>query len=271
MRTTRSAVTERRSKRTAIDAQPLPRLNPLTAKEKKLLNLSDASIAVQWLNTAKDAKATRSYQRVASVRRQLEEFRSLRAILQEYGTDSRAWKKAARKQERQRALVNAGTKGLTVTFPAIDYDAPAYRRIHRRAERLHSDINEALCKYAFRPRVTYFVAGDVWRSGMVPDDNSRWFEMKIGGWTTVSEADAVLCLVRLDLTGEVGQVRLCETCRDRWRVAAKSNYRFCSSDCRSAFYAKQPNYHARKAANQRKYRRNLKLMGRMRANLRERV
>jgi len=246
-------------------------LNPQTAREEKALNLSDAAVAVQWLNAAKDAKATRSYQRVVSIRRQLEEFRSLRARLQEYGTDSHAWKKAARKQEKQRALVNAGKRGLTVTFPAVDYDTPAYRRIYSRAERLHSEVNAALCKYAFRPRVTYFVAGDVWRGGMVPDDNSRWFQMKTGGWTTVSEADAVLCLVRLDLTGEIGKVRLCETCLDRWRVAAKSNYRFCSSDCREAFYAKQPNYHARKAANQRKYRRNLKLMGRIAASLQERV
>ena len=92
---------------------------------------------------------------------------------------------------------------------------------------------------------------------MVPDSNKRWFQMKINAWT-ISEADVVLALVRLDLSGEVHKVRLCEMCKDRWRVAEKSNYRFCSAQCREAFYVSQPGYDEQKAKNQRKYRTNLK-------------
>ena len=92
---------------------------------------------------------------------------------------------------------------------------------------------------------------------MVPDENKRWFQMHIGN-ETISEADAVISLVRLAESGDLGKVRLCEMCKERWRVAAKRNYRFCSDQCREAFYAKAPDYHSRKAANQRKYREGLK-------------
>jgi hypothetical protein len=92
---------------------------------------------------------------------------------------------------------------------------------------------------------------------MVPDQKERWFQMYVGD-QTISEADAVISLVRLAETGDLRKVRLCEMCKERWRVAAKRNYRFCSGECREAFYAKAPDYHSRKAANQRKYRENLK-------------
>ena len=81
--------------------------------------------------------------------------------------------------------------------------------------------------------------------------------MRIGD-KTINEGDAVISLVRLAETGELVKVRLCEMCKERWRVAAKRNYRFCSDQCREGFYTKSPDYHSRKAANQRKYRENLK-------------
>jgi hypothetical protein len=255
MKTTRTAVTHK--ERTAIDAQPLPRLNPQTAREEKLFNLTDGRVVVEWLNAAKKARSS-GYERVVSIRRQLVELRSLRVRLTEYGTDSSAWKKAYRQLEKQRALVKAGKKGREVGFPAIDTDSPEYKRLYRQTERLHSAVNEALCRYAFRPRVTYFVASGVWRGGMVPDDNSRLFVTSVSG-QTISEADAALSLVRLDLIGEIERVRLCENCQARWFARAKSNYRFCrGDDCREEFYAKDPGYHPRKAANQRAYRKRLK-------------
>ncbi len=55
---------------------------------------------------------------------------------------------------------------------------------------------------------------------MVPDENKRWFQMHIGN-ETISEADAVISLVRLAESGDLGKVRLCEMCKERWRVAAK--------------------------------------------------
>src|SRR6266581_3478633 len=104
-----------------------------------------------------------------------------------------------------------------------------------------------------RSRTNWVRAG----SRLFRHENKRWFQMTIGQ-ETISEADAALSLVRLAETGELGKVRLCEMCKERWRVAAKRSYRFCSDRCREDFYAKAPDYHGRKAANQRRYRENLK-------------
>ena len=178
-----------------------------------------------------EAKATASLQRVVTIRRQLEELRALRTRLQEFGPDPRKWQKFLRKYEAQKATVRAGKKGRAVHFPGGrgDTEGRPYKRLYSQTEGLHSAVNEALCRYAFRPRVTYFVASEIWRGGMVPDDNSRWFQMRMDHQTTISEADAVLSLVRLDLAGEIEKVALCQVCRNRWYVQAKRNYRFCGS------------------------------------------
>jgi hypothetical protein len=127
------------------------------------------------------------------------------------------------------------------------------RQLHER----HVALNLALARYAFRPRATYVIAGRGWIFGMAPDANRRWFQTSIGN-ETISEADAVLSLVRLAETGDLVKVRLCEMCKERWLFAGKRNNRFCSDSCREEFYARSPDYHNRKAANQRKYRERLK-------------
>ena len=67
-----------------------------------------------------------------------------------------------------------------------------------------------------------------------------------------------MALMRLAEIGDLHKVCMCEVCKASWLFAAKSNYRFCSAQCREAFYAKAPEYHSRKAANQRNYRERLK-------------
>ena len=79
-----------------------------------------------------------------------------------------------------------------------------------------------------------------------------------GGSFPITEGDVAMALVRLYADGDLGKVRLCETCHNQWRVAAHSNYRFCSKECREQFYKSQPDYHERKAKNQRQYRKNEK-------------
>lgn len=252
--------------RTGLNVQPFPKWGAKDARQALRFTFSDAAVAVQWLNAAKEAKATAAYQRVLAIRQQLEEFGPLRVRLREYGADSHAEKAFIRKLEEQRALVKAGQKAKEVRLPAINYNSPIYKRLYRQAEHLHSEINEALLRYTFVPRVTFFIAEGAWLGGMAPKSNSRWFETKIQPvkhqpWISLSEPDAVLSLVRLDLTGEIAKVRLCENCGERWRVATKSDAKFCSAECRQGFYAKRPEYHARKAANQRKYRMKLKQRG----------
>jgi len=122
----------------------------------------------------------------------------------------------------------------------------------------HGALLERLAKYVFRPCVSYTMTSDEWRIGLVPDANRRSFQTKIGRFT-VTEADAVMSLVRLDASGELNKVKLCEMCQVKWRVALGPTIRFCPGNvCRDAFYAKSPGYHERKKKNQEKYRQGLK-------------
>lgn len=130
-------------------------------------------------------------------------------------------------------------------------------RVQRRLQDRHVALNLQLSKYVFRPRATYVIAGRSWIFGMVPDENKKWFKVDSGD-EVLSEADAVLCLVRLAESGDLARVRRCEMCKDKWLFAAKRNHRFCSDDCRESFYAVSPDYHGRKATNQQKYRERLK-------------
>lgn len=260
---TGNTVTHSKSKRTAVDAQPFPRVIPHTARQKRLDTLSDAEVLVGWLNAAIEAKATRSFARVVFILMQLEQLRELRARLQQYNANPQAEKSAIRELEKQRALVRAGKKGHAVQFPGRDINTETYKKLYRKTDRLHSALNEALSRYSFVPRVTIFLARDDWHGGMVPGENSRWFQIKViraGKFPqTISEADAVLSLVRLDLIGEIRKVRPCYMCQVRWFVRTRSNYRFCGKECREAFYATHPDYHTRKAGAQRKYRLRKKL------------
>jgi hypothetical protein len=193
---------------------------------------------VQWLNAS---KGTASHERVALIRRELEDLPS------EFATHAGAY------MHRSGGVLRLGEppRGKRRDWPKEKL------KVQQHLDDRHVALNEALEKYVFRPRATYIISGRAWMFGMVPDENMNWFKMYFGNETT-SEADAVMSLVRLAETGDLGKVRLCETCKERWRFAAKRNYRFCSDQCRESFYAKSPDYHSRKAANQRKYRVNLK-------------
>ncbi|MGH9727511.1 MAG: hypothetical protein ACRD4V_02835 [Candidatus Acidiferrales bacterium] len=201
------------------------------------------------MNAAQDSKATASYSRVIEIHRGLSEFAECRAQLRK-PVNAKKWNAALAQLEEQRRLVAAGKKGATIDFPATRKHSPD---LLLRAQGLHSAVNQSLYRYIFRPRLTYFIHAELWMGGMVPDARSEWFEVPLNGFR-VSEADAVLALVRLDLTGELGKVRVCEMCHRRWCVAGRSHYRFCSKGCREAWYESQPDYHERKARNARRYR-----------------
>ena len=200
--------------------------------------LGDADRVVQWLNAS---NGTASHERVMLIHRELEDLPS------EFAAHAGAYVHSSG-GVLQLGEARDGKRG---DWPKEKLKAQ--RQLHDR----HVALNRALENYIFRPRATYAILGGGWLFGMVPDENRRWFQISIG-YETISEADAVISLVRLAETGDLGKVRLCEMCKERWRVAAKRNYRFCSNQCREGFYAKSPDYHSRKAANQRKYRENLK-------------
>jgi hypothetical protein len=246
--------------RSAFDAQPIPRLKGQNARQERLMSLTDAKIAVLWLNAAKTSNATVPYERVTKIRYQLDEFGKARAELEAYGPDPEAWAAAYRELKEQHRPMRKGNRARAVHFPGgrKDPNCPEFEKLYVEMERLHSALNRALYRYTFRPRLTYLVAYATWSGGMVPDNKKGSFQIEIDRETTISEADAVLSLARLDLTGEIQKVRLCEQCSQQWFVARK-NFHFCSGNgCREASYAKDPKYLRRKALNQKAYRKRMK-------------
>jgi hypothetical protein len=230
------------------------------ARQERYLSLTDAKIAVLWLNAAKTPNATAPCERVTKIRYQLEGFGKLRAELEAYGPDPEAWAAAYRELKEQHRLLRKGSRARTVHFPGgrKDPNCPEFEKLYVEMERLHTALNRALYRYTFRPRLTYLVAYPTWSGGMVPDNKKGSFQIDIDRETTISEADAVLSLVRLDLIGEIQKVRLCEHCSQQWFVARK-NFHFCSGNgCREASYAKNPKYLSRKALNQKAYRNRMK-------------
>jgi hypothetical protein len=185
---------------------------------------------VQWLNAS---KGTRSHDEVVFIRRELEALQSEWA---DHSFGPPPW--------------------LRPIAPGIN-NADEFWKEHRQLEERHHSLNEVLGQYIFRPRITLSVYENTWHFGMVPDDNRKSFQMKIGA-RTIAEADAVMTMVRLQSTGDLGQVHLCKMCRQMWHVAAKRSYHFCSDVCRTEFYASSPDYHEKKADIQRRYRKRLK-------------
>jgi len=225
---------------------------------KRIYPLSDVQIVVRWLNAAKDAKALSSYSRVTRIRERITEFAILAAKIQE--PVMRAWKRHANELAshlaRHKDPLRAGDRGRTTRLPGISTKTTAYRR----AVRSEFALNRSMAQYVFRPHIKYSSAFDTWRGGVFPATKTRWFTAEIVPGTSASEADAVLSLIQLQLVGDLDRVRLCQTCKARWFVGAKSNYRFCGDECREKFYKSLPDYLDRKAKNQRKYRRVLKRM-----------
>ncbi len=118
------------------------------------------------------------------------------------------------------------------------------------------EINRRLRQYVFYPCVG-LEAGYEGRFGVIALSDSGFFPAP-ANQLAVTEADAALSLARLNAMGDLEKVRLCEVCRERWLAASHSNYRFCSKECRERFEQSKPDYHQRKARNQREYRENLK-------------
>jgi len=196
----------------------------------------DAAFAVYCLNVC---KGTDAYERLTLLHRDLMEFRA----------------KAREQQQTRKGFLNVGLMAWL--------------------SRRHGEISEGLSRYHFRPGISsYSAVGGECRSSLVSIPSRKNPTIRavtlrrsrkvagapatIVGSFPITEGDVAIALVRLYADGDLDKVRLCETCRKRWRVAAHSNYRFCSKECREQFYESQPGYHKRKAKNQRNYRKNLK-------------
>jgi hypothetical protein len=196
--------------------------------------MSDASVVARWLNESKGT----AREKVRALREELQQIRDGTSDLQ-------------RKLEelRRRLLVGENSK-----LPALDAQ---YRSTVRQLEKRHAIVNRALARYKFRPRISYTIINDMRAAGLSPDPKKRGFRLHVGEWR-LTEPNAVLSMIRLYLSGEWSRLRLCDYCKERWLVAAKSHYRFCGQECRESYYAKSEGFSDRRAEIQRKYRARLK-------------
>jgi hypothetical protein len=203
-------------------------MNTSTAVTTKM---NDAAFAAYCLN---GCKGTESYDRLAALHRDLKEFRA----------------KGIEQRQTRKGFVN-----LSLVGPL---------------DRLHREISERLSRYHLRPAITYTAFGGECRGSVatiptrenpvIVERGSRNRAGKLVQDFSIYESDVALALVRLYADGDIDKVRLCETCKSEWRVAAHRNYRFCSKQCREHFYKSQPDYHERKAKNQARHRKTLKEM-----------
>jgi hypothetical protein len=204
-----------------------------------LFEKDDATFIVFCLNAS---MGTAAYDRLVSLRCDLEEFRM----------------KTIERQRVRTALDKelrgpAGPKTQKCSELGVQHSY-----LLGFLDRRYHEISDRLARYVCRPGIAYTAVGGECRSGVVALPRHNVTVIRTGSFP-ITESDAALALVRLHATGDLSKVRLCETCGKRWRVAAHSNYRFCSKECREKFYESQPDYLERKKKNQRKYRNNLKL------------
>ena len=181
------------------------------------LSLTDALIAVEWLNAA---KGTMARARVLDIRTQLEYVG---------------------------AMLDSLPKGLS---------GPKLNELRIR----HNALNVDLSRYTFCPVMAYDLSSGVWRYNAIPQ-NARGREIEVthqGVTVRVDEAAVVAAFARLAANRELHKVRLCEQCKENWRVSERQIDRFCSQQCREAHYRAQPEFKTRRKKIQKDYRSNQK-------------
>jgi hypothetical protein len=225
-------------------ARPLPGADVKNDKrERKRLLRNDAEIAVLCLNAS---QGTRAHERIIAVRRGLEELR----------TGIQELERVSREIDGEIFPKGMSGPGKGGTRRHIEL-GEQYRTLLTALKQKSNTLNQVLAKYAFRPCVSYLVTTAHWRSGLIPDLSKRFFQTNVGT-SLVTEADAILALVRLDVDGDLIKVKLCEMCKKRWHVAVRKIDKFCQEACRQQFYASSPDYRPRRVRIQRNFRKRVK-------------
>jgi len=136
----------------------------------------------------------------------------------------------------------------------------------------HNHVNELLSHYTFHPILSYDLPSGVWRYNAVPKNaRGRTVEVTHQGVTVeVNEGAAAAALARLAARGELRKVRLCEWCKENYRVSERDMDRFCSDHCRNADYQARPSFKASRKRIQKDWRvreseRNAEALARARA------
>lgn len=220
-----------KQKRKFVEAvAPPPKTQTELKRRTRDLSNSDAMLAVAWLNATQGKAANR---RVLAVRNELSD---LAASLESL------------KQQR-RMLKDKSLDEMTHTA-----------ELQEQFRNRHNALNQLLTRYTHVPALAYSLDSGAWRFGMIPK-HPRGPEITIEDQSVivrVNESAVIAALCRLAANRELHKVRLCEMCGEQWRISERKIDRFCGQKCRETYYASSPDYHERKAANQRRYRENLK-------------
>jgi hypothetical protein len=233
----------RKRKMAFLEAVAPPAKTPAEFKRRVgSISSSDALSAVAWLNKC---KGTAAYRRVLQIRGELEQLGAMLDSLR-----------------RQRQDGRARRKGST-TFPTQEEitEEVQLAELYTRFREGHNDFNRLLSKYTFVSAMAYDPDTGIWRFNPVPKGRrGRVIEVSDGRFTVeVDETAVVAALARLAANRELYKAHLCEQCHERWRVSERRMDRFCSQQCREAWYTASPEYDKRRQDIQRRYRENVRL------------
>ena len=221
---------------------PLPETQGGQLRRARNIALTDALLAVQWINKFRGRPA---HKRVLDIRQELEDLGRMLGELES------GWRDSPKHRRGQ----------TPVEIAAVSRELAELGELQERFRERHNALNARLSHYVFAPTMAYSISTSFWAFGMVPK-RSRGPHLVIhdgNAEVTVDEASVVSALCRLAANRELGKVRLCAWCEQNWRISERALDRFCSDRCREQFHSHAPEYKGRKAANQKRYRENKRL------------
>jgi len=227
---------------------PSPKTLAESKTRNRLLTHSDASIAVEWLNAA---KGTGAYRRVLAVRQELEELGAMLEDLTQQRQAAGQAAKEGRPRTQQEALDD---------YPKLVKLAGTNEQFRQR----YNAFNQLLSRYTFVPALECNLDTGLWRFNTIPK-RTRGPELALGDTldesnrnrtvsVRVHEPTVVAALARLAAERELSKVRLCEACRERWRVSLRDMDKFCSDECRIRFHVHSEEGKRRHREAQQRYR-----------------
>lgn len=206
------------------------------------LSLTDAVFAVEWLNATKGTAAQRA---VLQIRDELEALGVMLNSLHEQRQNATA-------KRIGRPIPPAQTAEFQEAVREVEEFGALQKQFHKR----QAALNEPLSNYTFCPVMDCNWSSDEWLYNLVPrKPRGRQIEITYQGRRVqLNAATAAAALSRLAVNRELHKVRLCVKCKENWRVSERAIDRFCSPQCRQAFYEAQPSFKERRRKIQKEWR-----------------
>ena len=233
---------------------PDPKTQTGLKRQARSMLYLDALMAVEWLNAT---QRTASYRRVLMVRRELEELGTMLNSLRKL---EQALEQRIRNQKPREQILKLSRNLSPAEKIEADEAIKSKQKLRAQFRERHNAFNQLVARYTYVPVLDYSPDYGIWRFNAV-SKRSRGQEITVNdGYSNirVDESTVIAALCRLAANRELFKVRLCAQCEKHWRVSEREMDRFCSQECRDSWHAKSPDYHERKADNQREYRARLK-------------